>query len=121
MATPLHSGVTSQCPIVSRRVRTVTIVLILRWFNGNSVRDIAFGILHESIQNGPMRRLWERVLPLYGAPQVLARYPNVDAATGAWEWLEIEKVANKENAFFVNTLENMIVFVTHYIVNNSVQ
>ena len=36
-----------------------------------------------------------------GTPQFLARYPNVDPS-GAWEWLGIEKVADKENAFYVN-------------------
>ena len=37
-----------------------------------------------------------------GAPQYLARFPNVDPSSGAWEWLEISRVMDKENTFVVN-------------------
>jgi hypothetical protein len=37
-----------------------------------------------------------------GAPQYLARFPNVDP-DGTWEWLGIDRVADKENTFFVNS------------------
>ncbi len=37
-----------------------------------------------------------------GSPQYLARFPNVDPSSGTWEWLGIERVENKSNAFYVN-------------------
>jgi hypothetical protein len=36
-----------------------------------------------------------------GAPQYQARYPNIEP-DGAWDWLEIEKVADGEHAYLVN-------------------
>jgi hypothetical protein len=37
-----------------------------------------------------------------GAPQIRARWPNIDAATGAWEWLQIARVEGAESAYSVN-------------------
>jgi hypothetical protein len=36
-----------------------------------------------------------------GAPQVLARYPNIDE-NGVWQWIEINRVGNTESQYLIN-------------------